>query len=233
MITTRPPKRGRSKATMELWTQWLDAIRELLNWLSSDLGLGLGLSILVLTFGMRTALLPISWLGAYRGAIRQRKMAKLQPTLAEIKKRCGADPNQYLRQMKALYADHGLTMMDGRSALAALPQMPVFLGMYQVLRDGAQGVRFLWIQSLAKPDVWLALLAGVSTLLLMMANPDLPQNMRLLLIVVPSILAVFMALKFCSALAVYWTASNCFSAVQTATVHFVVRRRIRAGVVRI
>jgi membrane protein insertase Oxa1/YidC/SpoIIIJ len=95
---------------MELWTQWLDAIRELLNWLSSDLGLGLGLSILVLTFGMRTALLPISWLGAYRGAIRQRKMAKLQPALAEIKKRCGADPNQYLRQMKALYADHGLTM---------------------------------------------------------------------------------------------------------------------------
>jgi membrane protein insertase Oxa1/YidC/SpoIIIJ len=109
----------------------------------------------------------------------------------------------------------------------------MFLGLYQVLRDDAQGVRFLWIQSLAKPDVWLALLAGLSTLLLMMANPDLPQNMRLLLIVVPSILAVFMALKFCSALAVYWTASNCFSAVQTATVHLVVQRRIRAGVVGI
>jgi membrane protein insertase Oxa1/YidC/SpoIIIJ len=43
---------------------------------------------------------------------------------------------------------------------------------------------------------------------MMAANPDLPEQMRLLLILVPSILAAVAALKFCSALAVYWTISN-------------------------
>jgi membrane protein insertase Oxa1/YidC/SpoIIIJ len=57
--------------------------------------------------------------------------------------------------------------------------------------------------------------------------------MRLLLILVPSILAAVAALKFCSALAVYWTVSNCYSAVQTSVLHYVIARRIRSGAVSI
>jgi membrane protein insertase Oxa1/YidC/SpoIIIJ len=66
-----------------------------------------------------------------------------------------------------------------------------------------------------------------------MFNPDLPQHMRLLLILVPSIFAAVAALKLCSALAVYWTVSNCYSAVQTSVLHYVVARRIRSGAVSI
>jgi YidC/Oxa1 family membrane protein insertase len=218
---------------MELWTLWLDTLKELLNWMSSDLGMGAGLSILVLTIGVRIAMLPISWSSAYRGAIRQRKVAKLLPLLTQIKQQFGAHPNRYAQELGALYAKHGLTLVDGRSLLAAVVQMPVFLSMYQVLRAGSKGARFLWIQSLAKPDIGLALLAGLTTMLMMLANPDLPQHVRLFMIVVPSILATLAALKFCSALAVYWTASNCFSAVQTAALHFMVARRIRSGAVTI
>jgi membrane protein insertase Oxa1/YidC/SpoIIIJ len=57
--------------------------------------------------------------------------------------------------------------------------------------------------------------------------------MRLILILVPSILAAVAALKCCSALAVYWTVSNCCSAIQTGVLHYVVARRIRSGVVSI
>ena len=57
--------------------------------------------------------------------------------------------------------------------------------------------------------------------------------MRLMLILVPGILALIAALKFCSALAVYWTVSNCFSTIQTCALHHVIARRIKAGVVRI
>jgi membrane protein insertase Oxa1/YidC/SpoIIIJ len=67
----------------------------------------------------------------------------------------------------------------------------------------------------------------------MAANPDLPEQMRVLLILIPSILAAIAALKFCSALAAYWTVSNCYSAVQTGALHYVVARRIRSGPVRI
>ena len=46
-------------------------------------------------------------------------------------------------------------------------------------------------------------------------------------------IAIVAALNFCSALAIYWATSNCFSAIQTVILHFVVDRRIRAGSLKI
>ena len=74
---------------MELWTHWLGAIHGLLTFLSSQVGLGTGLAIVALTLLLRTALLPISWRVAFRGAIRQKKMLRLQPELASIKAKYG------------------------------------------------------------------------------------------------------------------------------------------------
>ena len=68
---------------------------------------------------------------------------------------------------------------------------------------------------------------------MIVANPDIPEQMRMFLIIVPSVLAIMAALKFCSALSLYWVASNCFSAVQTMALHFVVARRLRAGTLKI
>jgi membrane protein insertase Oxa1/YidC/SpoIIIJ len=79
----------------------------------------------------------------------------------------------------------------------------------------------------------LAVLAALTTMLMMAANPDLPEHMRLIVILVPSILAVIAALKFCSALAMYWTVSNCYSAIQTGALHYIVARRISSGAVSV
>lgn len=177
---------------MERWTYWLSAIHGLLTFLSSQIGLGTGLAIVTLTLLFRTALLPISWRLAFRGAIRQKKMLRLQPELASLKAKYGNDPQVYAHRMMKLYQEHDVTVMDWRSVLGAL-------------------------------------LAGLTTALVMMANPDLPEQMRLMLILVPSILAAVAALKFCSALAVYWTVSNCYSAAQTGLLHYVVAKRIRSA----
>lgn len=218
---------------MEVWTYWLGVIQGLLEFLSSQAGLGMGLAIVTLTLLLRTAMLPIAWRVAYRGSIRQKKMLRLQPHLAKLKTECGHEPQVYAQRMLQLYREHGLTVMDWRGVFGSLAQMPLFLGMYQTLRAGAHGARFLWIANLSRPDPWLAVLAGLTTMLLMAANPDLPEQMRLILILVPSILAAIAALKFCSALAVYWTVSNCFSAVQSRVLHHVIDRRIRSGAVAI
>jgi YidC/Oxa1 family membrane protein insertase len=178
-------------------------------------------------------ILPISWRVAYRGSIRQKKMSRLQPELARLKLECGGEPRDYAQRMMKLHQENGLTVMDWRSVLGSLVQMPLFLGMYQTLRAGANGARFLWVETLSRPDPWFALLAGLTTMLVIAANPDLPESMRLMLIVVPSIFAAVAALKFCSALAVYWTVSNCYSAIQTGVLHYVVAKRIRSGVVSI
>jgi membrane protein insertase Oxa1/YidC/SpoIIIJ len=114
-----------------------------------------------------------------------------------------------------------------RALLVAIVQLPVFLGLYQVLRGGIGGARFLWVQSLAKPDLSLALLTGLTTAVLMLATPDLPPATRLVLILVPSLLATLAALKFSSALAVYWTVSNCCSVTQAVVLKHVVGRRDR------
>ncbi len=217
---------------MELWTYWLSGIQSLLTFLSFQVGLGAGLSIVALTLALRTAILPISWPVAYRGSIRQKKMLRLQPELQRLKLECG-DQAVYAQRMMKLYQENGISVMDWRSMLGALVQMPLFLGMYQTLRAGANGARFLWVETLARPDPVFALLAAVTTMLMMAANPDLPEQMRVMLILIPSILAAIAALKFCSALAVYWTVSNCYSAIQTGALRYTIARRIKSGAVKI
>jgi membrane protein insertase Oxa1/YidC/SpoIIIJ len=149
------------------------------------------------------------------------------------KRECADQPQVYADRLMKLYQKNGMTVMDWRSVFGSLAQMPLLLGMFQILRAGAGGARFLWVGTLSRPDPWLALLAGLTTLAMMAANPDLPEQMRLILILVPSILAAIAALKFCSALAVYWTVSNSYSALQTGLMHYVVAKRIKSGAVSI
>jgi YidC/Oxa1 family membrane protein insertase len=218
---------------MQLWSFWIESLRSLLHVLSSDLGLGIGLGIIALTLATRLGLLPLTWSIGYRGCIRQKKMARLKPQLKHLKDEFGRDPTRYADKLQKLYAEHGLSFADARTLFGLIAQAPVLLGMYQVLRDGANAGRFLWIKDLAKPDLGIALLVGATTAILMAANPDLPEQMRLLLIAVPAIIAVITALKLCSALAVYFAVSNCFSAVQTYGLHAVVARRVRSGAIAI
>jgi YidC/Oxa1 family membrane protein insertase len=218
---------------MSLWSAWLDVIRGTLGVLSTDVGLGLGFGIIVATLLLRTSLLPIAWPNAYRACVRQKKLLKLQPELKALKQRHGNDPQLYMQKISELYRRHQLTMFDGWGVVGALVQLPLLLGMYRALRTVGEGVRFLWVPNLLRPDVALALIAGITTALMMAANPDLPEHVRMLMIILPSVLAIIVALKFSSALAIYWTASNTFSAVQTLALHAVVRRRVRSGVINL
>jgi YidC/Oxa1 family membrane protein insertase len=218
---------------MDYWLIWLDSIRSILTLLSSDVGLGFGFAIVFATIILRTALLPLAWPIAYRGCIRQKKMAKLQPKLKELKKRYADKPDLYAQKMLEIYKKHNLKIIDGKSLLGTLAQLPLFLGMFQVLRNAGDGVRFLWVPNLLRPDTLFVLIAGLTTALVMAANPDLPEQMRIFMIVLPSVIAMIAALKVSSALALYWATSNTFSAMQTVLLHVVVRRQINRGAVKI
>jgi len=216
---------------VDIWATWLDSIGSILTMLSS--GLGLGLAIVVATVLLRTVLLPLAWPIAYRACLRQKKLAKLQPELRALQDRFRDTPELYLEKMRDLYRANGLAIVDAKAFVGALAQLPVFLGMFQVLRDAGVGVRFLWVANLLRPDVALALIAGLTTALMMAVNPDMPEQLRIVMIVLPTVLAVVAALQFSSALAIYWATSNTFSALQTVVLHQVVRRRARAGTIEI
>jgi YidC/Oxa1 family membrane protein insertase len=218
---------------MDVWGTWLGAIRSIVTTLATDAGLGVGIAVVVATLLLRTIVLPIAWPIAYRACVRQKKLAKLQPELRSLQDRFREQPEVYLKKMAELYKANDIAMIDAKMFLGAFAQMPLFLGMFQVLRTAGDGARFLWVPNLLRPDVVLAIIAGLTTALMMAVNPDMPEQVRIFMILVPSILAVVAALQFSSALAIYWATSNTFSAVQTVLLHAVVRRRISAGLVRI
>jgi YidC/Oxa1 family membrane protein insertase len=109
---------------MDIWAMWLDSIGSVIAALSSDAGLGFGLAVVVATVLLRTALLPLAWPIAYRACIRQKKMTKLQPELRALQDRFRAKPDLYLQRMQELYRAHGLTMLDGKSLVGGLAQLP-------------------------------------------------------------------------------------------------------------
>jgi YidC/Oxa1 family membrane protein insertase len=212
---------------------WLDVIRALVEFLSSGVGLGLGLAIIATTLLLRTALLPITWPVAYRSCVRQKKMMRLRPELQRLKEEHADNAATYGQKMLELYRAHDIKLFDGTSLLSAFAQMPLLLGMVQALKTVGESVRFLWIRDLLKPDITLAIIAGVTTAVMMMVNPDMPEQTRALMILVPSVIALIVTLKFSSALALYWATSNCCSALQTFVLHRIVARRVRAGTVKI
>ena len=213
---------------MQLWANWLETLQSALQLFSSTFGLSTGVAIVLLTLGLRLALLPVSWSSAYRACIHQQKIKKLQPELQRLRSRFAKEPAVLAEKTFELYRKHRLSLIEWRSFLGSLAQMPVLLGMFQVLRAGVDAGRFLWVASLSRPDFWLALIAGITTALMVAANPDLPEQTRAIMLVLPSVVAFVFALNFASAIAVYWITSNLFTAIQTAAVHFVVRRHIAA-----
>jgi YidC/Oxa1 family membrane protein insertase len=213
---------------MTLWTSWLDLLARTLELLATQAGLGAGLGVVALTLAVRTLVLPISFPNACRGLVRQRTLAAMQPELARLKERYGRDPQKYGEAMLATYKRHGLSMVDGRSLLGALVQTPVLLGMFTTLRRALPHGRFLWVADLAKPDVLLAIVAGVTTAILALAAPEMPEHVRALMMILPAVCLAFTALHFGSAIALYWTTSNLFTAGQTLAVRWVVARRSAA-----
>ncbi|HZF27800.1 MAG TPA: membrane protein insertase YidC [Gammaproteobacteria bacterium] len=214
---------------MTVWTGWLDLLSSALGLLATQAGLGAGLAVVALTLALRALVLPITFPNACRGLVRQRKLAALQPELARLKERYAGEPQKYGEALLAAYNRHGISMVDGRTLLGAFVQTPVLLGMFTTLRRALPHGRFLWVADLAKPDVLLAIVAGLTTAILALAAPEMPEHVRVLMMILPAICLALTALHFGSAIALYWTTSNLFTAGQTLAVRWFVARRPAAG----
>ena len=214
---------------MTFWTSWIDLLARALELLTTQAGLGSGLAVVALTLLMRALVLPITLPNACRGLVRQRKLAVLQPELARLKERYAGDHQKYGEAMMAAYKRHGISLVDGRSLLGALVQTPVLLGMFTALRRALPHGRFLWVADLAKPDVLLAIVAGLTTAILALAAPEMPEHVRAIMMILPAICLALTALHFGSAIALYWTTSNLFTAGQTLAARWLVSRRGEAA----
>jgi YidC/Oxa1 family membrane protein insertase len=172
-------------------------------------GGNLGCAILVLSLGIRIALLPLT-IRISRRMMRNQQIARtLQPELDEIKKRFEKKPELLFGEMQKVYKKHGFSPFDLPAMLGSFIQLPVFAFIYQAIRDSVAGSGpFLWIRSLASPDGWLTLVILMLTGVTAYFMPNVSESAKTTLILIQIAVTCFIVWKLMAGLGLYWVASS-------------------------
>ena len=140
---------------MDLTTIWnlvlVWNIENALKWLESATQ-SAGLAIVLFTFIVRTAMLPLS----LQQIKSQKAMAALQPRLRELQKQFAGDRGRMGQEQIRLYKEAGVNPMAG--CLPMLIQMPIWFALYSSLvtlanNEPAFQQGFLWIPNLSHPSI--------------------------------------------------------------------------------
>lgn len=217
----RPPQP--SETPVELWHAWLTLLEAALAALSSHFGLSQAAAILALTLLARCAALPLTLPAALAAQRKRARLEALRPELARLKEAHAADPAALSRATLALYRAHGVGLLD-RLTLLTLGWQGLFgAGVSQALLHAAYKGRFLWIASLSRPDVWLALLVGALAAAGMAFAPGAMEPSKLAVLAVMLCVVTATMLAAPSSLALFWAGSNAVSAAQAALVRHVTK----------
>lgn len=215
---------------MELWTLWTHTLDAALALLAANFGLSEALTIILLTLMVRLSLLPVSLTSAYRMQRNKEAMERIKPQLETLRKALQDQPRELATQTLALYREHGIVFMDKLSLLNLVSQSVFGIGIFQSLSRTVFQSKFLWIASLAKPDLWLTVLVTVLMLLGMALMPGATHDTSMLLMLaVPVVVSVVAVAALPSALGIYWATSNAVTLLQTLALRgLLARRRVAA-----
>jgi len=193
-----------------------DMIVALLAHLAHLLGGSLGWGIIVLSLGVRVALLPLTIRLACRARRSQEIMQRLQPEIERLKRRYEKKPERLFAEMRELYRQHDCSPFDVPALLGNFIQFPIFGLLYSSIRSSlSSSGAFLWIKSLASPDFLLTLLilslTGVSAYLM----PSASGQVRSTLLVMQIVVTFFFVWKLAAGLGLYWASSSLVGVGQT------------------
>ncbi|MFW5883109.1 MAG: YidC/Oxa1 family insertase periplasmic-domain containing protein [Verrucomicrobiota bacterium] len=184
-----------------------------------------GLSIILMTLIIRTVLWPIT----AQAAKNQKRMAKIQEPMKELREKYKDNPQKMQRETLALFKQHRVNPAAG--CLPLLMQIPIFLGLFWMLRTASElrFADFLWVQDLSQADT-IATIGGfpINILPVTMAvtmyfqmrmmpmNPaadETQQMVQKMFRFMPAIMLIFLY-NFAAGLTLYWTMSNCVTILQ-------------------
>ena len=201
--------------------QWLDF--GFFSWMARPLLLFLiglykfchnwGLAIILLTFVIRLALLPIN-IKSYKS---MKLMQKIQPELKEIRETYKSDPKEMNQKVMALMKKNKVNPLGG--CLPMFVQLPVFFALYRVLGESIklyQSPFVFWIKDLSLKDPFFVypVLAGLVLFIQQSITPmNLPKEQARLIKMMPLVFSVFM-LNLPSGLTLYIFVSGLFGLVQ-------------------
>lgn len=186
------------------------------------------LSIVLLTVVVRGLLFPLT----VKQVKSMRAVQDLKPDMDRVRSQYQNNPQKQREEMAKLYQDRGVNPLGG--CLPILIQMPIFIGIFYVIRQfgGTPGRTepqypsfvdggILWFQDLshADPTYILPIISAVTMLgatEITLKNVD-PQQ-RWLMRLLPVGFTIFL-LSFPAGLFVYWITSNLFTLVQNYLIY--------------
>lgn len=107
-----------------------------------------GICIILISIIVYFSMYPLT----LRSMSSMKKMQALQPKISALREKHKENPQKMNMETMELYKKHQINPLGG--CLPMLLQMPVFIGLYQVLWRSAslKGAKFLWIKDLSEPD---------------------------------------------------------------------------------
>ena len=201
---------------MGVWTDFVDLIYTSLVGLSTVLGGNMGLAIGVLSLSVRLALLPLTLWIARRSLEAQAALKKLEPQISSIRKKHKDDPQRIWEETASLHRQHGIKLVESKTFVSSLVQIPLFLGLFAAVRRGLSGTgRFLWVKDLTQSDPLLAFLCAILTGVSAFLAPSVPESQRTASIVLPAALTLLFLWRISAGVAIYSFSSSMVGVVQS------------------
>jgi YidC/Oxa1 family membrane protein insertase len=197
----------------------------------------IGFAVIIITLLVKTILIPLS----QRSIESQAKMKLLEPELYKIKT-SGASKEEQAKETMELYKKHKTNPFSG--CLLVFIQIPIIFALYYVFYKGINfdssflysfvhipghiNSNFLGFLDVSKPNLFLAILAGVSQFFQahFMPKPSTPnakagsfaenfsKSMSMQMKYIFPFLIVLIAYRISGAIALYWITSNAFTICQ-------------------
>jgi YidC/Oxa1 family membrane protein insertase len=229
--------------------QWIvDVLKPILVFFHDSIGVGWGMSIVLLTLCVRACLAPLT--------VKQFKsmqaMVRVAPELKALQAKHKDDKQRQQQEVMKFYAENKINPFA--SCLPLVAQMPFFIGLFYLLQSdlrreicgkaltltaagkpppcstlaGANGSEsFLFIPDLTdKATGWvlgvlIVLYVGSQLLSSILTPSTADRNQRLLMYALPFVFLIFV-IRFPAGLIVYWITTNLW----TVTQGYVLRRRM-------
>jgi YidC/Oxa1 family membrane protein insertase len=169
-------------------------------------------------------LLPLAVRIGAATARHQQVMARLQPELRAVKERFKGDPARLAAETRRLLAREQVSMVPFTGLLGALVQWPVLLALLSAVQEvAARGGSFLWVRSIARPDLMLALVATALTVAATLAGVQASAEQRWLVVGITAVVTAVMLTQMSAGVGLYWGASSAIGILQSMLIG---RRRV-------
>ena len=216
----------------------------LFRFLINNLGVSIGIGIILLTFAIKLLLFPIT----YKNYLSSAKMRIIKPRLEKLNEdNKDADPMKKQQATMALYKQTGVNPLAG--CIPAVLQMPILIALYRLFPSSIelrhQG--FLWADDLSSVDDYIqlgfdiplygshisiyTLFMAVSMFFYMRFNQQMTpsssgggemqeaiqKNMKMMMNLMP-IFMLFMFNNYAAGLSFYYFLANVITIIQTITI---------------